>query len=96
VRVSTARLYWWNGVTWLPVSNYTIDPVTGTITITITPTTSPSTADLGGTPIILTAIPKLIGGSLAVEGASITAPAIAMALVLIAAIAGVVLVRRKA
>lgn len=95
VRVNTAKLYWWNGVTWLPVSNYTIDPVTGTITITITPTTSPSTADLGGTPIILTAVPKLIGGSLAVDSGSSTA-IIAMAIALLAVIGGVLFIRKKA
>ena len=95
VRVNTAKLYWWNGVTWIPVSNYTIDPATGTITITITPTTSPSTADLGGTPIILTAVPKLIGGSLAVDSGSSTA-IIAMAVAFLAAIGGVLFLRKKA
>lgn len=95
LRIRTTQVYWWNGVTWAPVSNYTIDPSTGTVTIIINKHTSPSTADLGGTPVILSIVPKLIGGTLAVEGETLSPPIIAMAIVLIAALSGVLMIRRK-
>ncbi len=71
VKVSDAKLLWYDGSTWKPVSNYTIDADTGEVTVVITGSTSPSISDLTGTPIILSVPPKIVGGSLALPSASL-------------------------
>ena len=42
--------YWWNGQHWLAVSNQSWDPATGCITMTLSASSSPSIAQLNGTP----------------------------------------------
>ncbi len=41
---------WWNGSAWSPVSDQTFDGATGCVTLAFGPATSPSLAQLGGTP----------------------------------------------
>ncbi len=63
--------YWWNGTTWIPCSNYRVvynhtGSYDGYVKITISNTTSPSLADLTGTPFGLGSPPSSasVGGNL--------------------------------
>ncbi len=42
---------WWNGTAWVPFSDQVYDADTNSVTITVNSTTSPTTAQLTGTPI---------------------------------------------
>ena len=46
---------WWNGSAWLPFSNQTFNSSTGCVTATVNGSTSPTLAQLTGTPIAATA-----------------------------------------
>jgi hypothetical protein len=45
-------VYWWTGTAWEPASDQEYDALSGCVTVTVTTTTSPSVADLMGTPFL--------------------------------------------
>ncbi|HVX22089.1 MAG TPA: HtaA domain-containing protein [Acidimicrobiales bacterium] len=56
-------LTWWNGSTWLPFSDQTFDAASGCVTATVTGTTSPSEAELTGTPVAPSSNPVPTAGT---------------------------------
>ena len=56
---------YWDGTSWKRFSNAVLDPENGIVTLYIDATTSPSLAELNGTPIILALPGKIVGGDLA-------------------------------
>ncbi len=48
---------WWNGSAWVPFSDQTYDAATHSVTITVSATTSPTLAQLNGTPIAVSSNP---------------------------------------
>ena len=48
---------WWNGNAWVPFSDQTYDAATNSVTITVSSTTSPTLAELNGTPIAVSSNP---------------------------------------
>ncbi|HVX21130.1 MAG TPA: fibronectin type III domain-containing protein [Acidimicrobiales bacterium] len=55
-------LDWWNGSAWAPFSDQSFDPGTGCVTATVDGTTSPTPADLAGTPVAASTDPAPAGG----------------------------------
>ena len=92
IQEDTIELYWYNitGGEWLPVSNFTVDTANNVIYVTFTNTTSPSLADLSGTPILILANPALVGG-----GYTFTASLAQLAAALAAAAALLVVLMRR-
>ena len=87
VKNDDAVVLWYDGTTWRKASNVTADPKTGEIDVVITNTTSPSISDLTGTPVILSAPAKIVGGSLALPEASTSFAVAVMALTAALAVA---------
>ncbi len=84
---------WFNGDKWVPVSTYTVDTAANTVTIWINATgTSPTLADLEGTPFVLYSEPQPLVGGEAVVGQSST---ILVALVGVALLAVALAFRRR-
>ena len=48
---------WWNGIAWVPFSDQTYDAATNSVTVTVSATTSPTLAELNGTPIAVSSNP---------------------------------------
>lgn len=70
---------WFDGTMWREVSHYSVDPASNTVTIWINATgTSPTLADLTGTPFRLYSMPAPLVGGEAIVSASGTPLAIAM------------------
>ena len=56
-------LTWWDGSEWKPFSEQTFDAGTQCVTATVGPTTSPSLAQMGGTPVAPSTLPVPSTGS---------------------------------
>jgi hypothetical protein len=55
-----SQVQWWNGTAWVPVSNQTYIAAIGCVSITVDNTTTPSLAQLGGTPFGVANVPPVL------------------------------------
>jgi len=84
------KAYWFDGTQWKEFSHVELNTTTGIVTIYISQTTSPSIADLSGTPLLLALPPAVVGGTIAVDASAGLAPLALLAVGLALAAVGYV------
>ena len=94
---SGLRMYWWNGIAWIPCSDTGVNAEENYIWAIIDATTTPSLSDLTETPFGVASRPPVGGVIIPAEApapASIT-PSTMLTIIVVIAIAGMVAITRK-
>ncbi len=58
------QVYWWDGQGWIPCSHVDVDTGGNIVWVYVAANTSPSLANLSGTPMLLAGSPAVVGGEL--------------------------------